>query len=118
MVYVTHGRREVIEGQFEKDVRYLLNSVYTNAHLFTLSERGKYKPSEDENVWKQNRGLVPECVEIYYKGDWICDVFSNMTRNEIVNKFSYIFRGYLKKKEEEALKGGGKDVTGSITTTT
>lgn len=86
MFHYTRDRREKIEGHFERTVKDLLNRAFVNGGFFTLSEVAKYKPSEDESVWDQAKGNKLEVVEVYNKGEWICDVTSGMTRDEMVEK--------------------------------
>ena len=105
MIHITRDTREKIEGKFERHVKSLLSSVFHNSHFFTLSERAKYRPMEDEYIFKMNRDEIPEIVEVYYMGDWICDVSSTMRENEIVNKVWHILQLKVeakKKKEREA----------------
>lgn len=108
MVYITHGRRERIEGYFERYVKDLLNRAFTNADFFALSETAKYKPSEDESIWMQNTGRKAEVVEVYSKGEWICDVYSGMTRDEIVNKVWKLLN-YKRLEKERQIKEGEKN---------
>lgn len=101
MVHVTRDRREKIEGQFERQVKWILNNAFTTDKFFALSETAKYKPSMDEAVWKQNRGEREEYVEIYYKGEWICDVHSKMSRDEIVNKVWKVIQLKIEAKKQK-----------------
>lgn len=102
MVHVTYGFKPKIEGRFEREVKWILNNALTSSEFFTLSETAKYRPSEDEGIWRQNRGERPEFVEVYYKGEWICDVHSRMSRDDIVNKvYKVIQLKIMAKKEKE-----------------
>jgi len=101
MFYATQDRREKIDGQFERNVRWILSHAFTNSEFFTLSEVAKYKPSEDITVWKQNRGVIPEHVEIYQKGEYLCEVDSGMTRDELV---SHVWKNLELKKDREKEK--------------
>ena len=111
MVHITQGMREKIEGRFEMDVRWLLNHAFVHNEFFTLSECAKYKPSMDENIWRQNRGEREEYVEIYHKGEWLCDVHSKMGRDQMIEK---VARHLGNKLERERLlklqkeEGGGE----------
>ena len=80
------GLEQKIEGLFEKRVKNLLSRAFSSSYFFTLSEIAKYKPRADLTAWKQKKGYLPECVEIYYKGEYVCDVFSTMSKDEIVKK--------------------------------
>ena len=98
------GQREKIDGRFEREVRWILSHAFTTDKFFTMSECAKYKPSEDHEIWRQNVGERPEVVEIYYKGEWICDVRSDMTRDQMINKVWRIIQlkvAAKKKKESE-----------------
>jgi hypothetical protein len=102
MVHVTSGWRPKIEGEFEREVKWILNNALTSSEFFTLSETAKYRPSEDEGIWRQNRGEREEYVEVYYKGDWLCDVHSKMTRDQIVNKVYKVLQlKFLARREKE-----------------
>lgn len=119
MVHITHDRREKIEGKFERDVKWLLEHSFYNSGFFTISEVAKYKPAEDLSVWNQARGREKEIVEVYHKGEYLCDVDSSMNRDQVIRKVSFYLRAYLKKKQEEEIRKGGVKVndTSSITTT-
>lgn len=86
MIHVTRDWKARHEGYFERDVKYILERAFIGSSFFAYSETSKYRPSEDEVVWKQNRGDIPEVVEVYHKGEWLCDVHSKMSRDEMVNK--------------------------------
>lgn len=112
MVHVTHGFAPKIEGYFEREVKWILNNALTSSEFFTLSETAKYRPSEDEEIWRQNRGEKPEFVEVYYKGEWICDVHSKMKRDEIVNKVYKVIRlKIMAKREKEREKDANSNHT-------
>lgn len=100
MIHTTYGTREKIEGVFERQVKWILNNAFTSNKFFALSETAKYRPSEDESIWRQNRGERPEFVEVYYKGEWICDVHSKMSRDEIVNKVYKVIQLKVAAKRE------------------
>lgn len=99
MIHVTHGTQARIEGFFERNVKWLLDHAFVSHSFFALSETAKYKPSMDENVWRQNRGERDEYVEIYHKGEWLCDVHSGMKRDEIVNKVARTLGGKIEKEK-------------------
>lgn len=105
MIHITRDRHEKIEGFFERHVKNLLEHAFTGSGFFAYSETAKYKPSEDEAVWRQNRGDIPEVVEIYHKGEWLCDVHSKMTRDEMVNKVDKVLQlkklAILQKENEQ-----------------
>ena len=86
MIHVTRDRRERIEGYFERFVKDLLRRAFIRHDFFALSETAKYKPSESLDTWQQMKGERAEIVEIYHKGNWLCDVTSRMTRDQIINK--------------------------------
>lgn len=92
MIHVTRDRAPKIEGYFERYVKGLLDRLFTHSDFFALSEVAKYKSTEDSNVWEQNKGNTPEFCEIYHKGDWLCDVHSNMSRDDMAKKILHIFR--------------------------
>lgn len=41
---------------------------------FVYSNLRKYKPSMSENIFKQLHGDLPEICEIYWNGEYICEV--------------------------------------------
>jgi len=111
MIHATSDLRPKIEGYFEKYVKDLLNRAFSNPQFFTISEVAKYRPSEDESIWRQNRGLIPEVDDVYYKGEWLCDIHSKMSRDNIidkVNKFLILKKEKDAKKELEQKKKGGE----------
>src|SRR3990172_6383517 len=80
------GFNPVIEGRFERHVKDLLSRAFISPGFFACSEVGKFRPGEDETIWQQKMGERAEVVEVYYKGEWICDVTSNMKNEEIIRR--------------------------------
>lgn len=108
MIHITQDTREKIEGKFEREVKWLLDHAFTNSTFFTLSETAKYRPMEDETIWEMNKGKRNEVVEVYHKGEWICDVHSGMTSDEIVNR---VWRIMQFNKAEKLRKEAEKNAT-------
>jgi len=107
MFHVTRDRRERIDGHFEKNVRWLLSHAFTSSHFFTLSETSKYKPSESSDTWRMMKNEVPEVVEVYHKQEFLCDVDTTMTRDQIISK---VWKNLELKKEKQKLKEEKKEV--------
>jgi len=109
---VMRDRREKIEGHFERSVKWLLSRAFTNANFFTISECAKYKPSESLDTWRQNSGQIPEVVEVYLRGEYICDLHSKMTRDQMINKVWKIMQ--LKAEAKKEVKKRAASNTASV----
>lgn len=65
--------------EFELAVQNLIDLNFEDSRNFSVAEeRRKYKASVDEGIWKQNKGLKPHVCEVYYKGEYLMDIPSDM----------------------------------------
>jgi len=74
-------------SQFEKAVLNLIKTNFADHEKFKVFEERKlYNPMYSEYIWKQNKGLIPYVCEVYFDGDYVCDVSSNETPPDVVEK--------------------------------
>lgn len=74
---------------FEKAVKNLINSNFAEPDKFEVYEERKlYNPQVSEYIWKQNKGLKPHVVEVYFDGEYVCDITSNTPPPEAVELIS------------------------------
>lgn len=65
--------------EFEQAVRNMLKINFNDAHLFhVVEERRLYNPKVSEYIWEQNKGKRPHVCEVYFDGEYVCDIPSNV----------------------------------------
>jgi hypothetical protein len=78
---------------FEKGLMLLIELNFPNPKDFTIiSERRRFRAREDEYIWKQNREDIPEVAEIYYKNEYLCDVVSKETPEQVLKKIKMLLK--------------------------
>lgn len=101
---VGQDHKERIDGFFEREVRWLLKNAFTNSDFFTLAETAKYKPLESYDTWMQMKGERDEVVEIYHRGEWLCDVHSGMKRDDMITKVATVLGNKLEAEKFKRLQ--------------
>ena len=66
---------------------------------FVYSNLRKFKPSMDESIWKQLNGQLPEICEIYWNGEYICEVSYTDDPWIAIDKIKYGFTKMVRDKQ-------------------
>lgn len=65
--------------EFEQAVKNMIELNFSDAYLFhVVEERRLYNPRVSEYIWEQNKGTKPHVCEVYFDGEYVCDIPSNM----------------------------------------
>lgn len=68
--------------EFENAIRNLININFKDHHLFhVIEERRLYNPAVSEYIWEQNKGRRPHVCEVYFDGEFVGDIPSNVPPN-------------------------------------
>ena len=100
----------LIDGQFERFVKSLLSHAFTNSEFFTISEVAKFNPAQDRTAWEERNGRRPEVVEVYRKGEFVCDLHSLMKTEDMISK---VWRNLELIKQKEVEKKNATSVSTS-----
>lgn len=74
---------EMNKTYLEQGVRKLINAKFQRSELFqVISEKTKYKVKEDPYLLAQSQGILPEVVEVYFNGEFLCEVYETMKPDE------------------------------------
>lgn len=69
--------------QFELAVMNMIRDKFQDWRKFSvIEERRLYTPQTVEYIWEQNKGMRPHVCEVYYDGEFVCDVTSKMQPDE------------------------------------
>lgn len=72
-------RPRITPTEFEAGLRNMLALNFADSHLFhVVEERRLYNPQVSEYIWEQNKGFKPHVCEVYFDGEYVCDVPSDM----------------------------------------
>jgi hypothetical protein len=79
--------RKLSYTEFEKAVHHMLQENFPDGEYFTvIEERRKYNAQVSEEIWLQHKGRKAHVVEVYWKGEFVCDIRSTMQPREALNK--------------------------------
>jgi len=82
--------------EFQKQVINMIDKNFKESYRFTIkAEKTMYDPDWVEDSWKQWKGIMPEVCEVYFGGEFLCDVNQKMQPTEalalinltLINKF-------------------------------
>ena len=91
---------------FEKAIYGMLLKMfpqYVDKFNIVTMKRSIHKDSKE--VWAMNTGKIPEIVDIYFNGDWLCEVFENMMPQQVEAKIIYCLNRIKKGLEEQQKRG-------------
>lgn len=54
-----------------------------------FAEKTKYNPDTVAWSWAQWRGKLPEICEVYFNGEYLCDINENMAREQAIALINY-----------------------------
>lgn len=100
-----HTKQRLSRTEFEEKVYHLIASTFQNyRQWYVIEERRKYNPAESEYIYEQNRGDKPHVVEVYFEGEFVCDVRSNQSPEEAKKLITKSFHDLIAQKESERMK--------------
>jgi len=83
----------------ELGVRKLIASNFKDFNdFYVISNIKKYKPSMDESIFNQKIGKTAEIVEVYWKGNYICDISVFDTPEKALTNINDRMIDFIKKK--------------------
>ena len=104
--------------EFEAGVWALIQHNFKDHDKFyVIEERRKYNPTMSEYIYEQNRGNNPHVVEVYFEGDYVCDITSKMkpkyALNAIKNGLYAQMLGKLHDQKRKEKNSGKRIITDS-----
>lgn len=95
-------KRYITYSEFETVVKELIKRNFKDhENFFVMEERNKYKAIEDYGIYLQEIGKSPLVCEVYYKGNFLCDIRTDMS---VDYALSLLKRRYNEMLEEERKK--------------
>lgn len=89
-----HEPKDEFVKLIAKDFSITLN---LDDRITLIADVNHFKIMEDEFVWNQARGRIPNYYEVYFDGVWICDFMDDEKLPDVRLKF---LRGFLDKYEK------------------
>lgn len=87
MSYLNEKANELFKDKtiFQKSLELEIMNNFKEWKKFSVyAEKTKYNPDTVEWSWKQWRGKLPEVCEIYFSGEYLCDIHENMRRDQAI----------------------------------
>lgn len=101
--------RKLSHTDFEKAVHHLLEENFEDGKYFTvIEERRKYNAQTSQFIWEQHMGRRPHVVEVYWKGEYVCDIRSDMQPREALNRVIFQMPFVKESLDPKALREKGK----------
>jgi len=83
MIHTIQRNDPNIRLNFEKSVENLIRQNFKDSRYFSvIAEIRKYKSGEEASIRNQVMGREPRRVEVYFKGEYLCDIRENMSREK------------------------------------
>jgi len=90
-------RPRINPSDFEKGVIHVIKSEFRDWYMFGVeSNIRKYRPREDRFIYGQKSGQIPEFLDIYFKGKYVCEVNAAMRPDEVSALIQYSLIQLLK----------------------
>lgn len=86
-----------MQSVLELGVKKLILSNFRDSRYFSyISDLRQYKPREDESVYNQKIGKIPESVDVYFKGHYLTTITADNKPDEALAKIEFSLLQYLK----------------------
>lgn len=80
-------KQRVNETYFEKGIKMLIMNNFPNFSRFSyIAEVRRYKTAEVKEIWEQENNMLPQIVEIYFDGEFLCDVIETMDAQQVLSE--------------------------------
>jgi len=71
---------------FEKGIEMIIMNNFKDFSKFAVfAEVRKYRPMEDESIFNQQNEILPEVVEVYFNGEFLCDLVETMMPSVVLD---------------------------------
>ncbi len=88
------GAKKRVVGAIKKDMGdFGINEIELEKRITIKLDVEQFDFKEDESVWRQKRGYLPNVCEVYFDDVWCCDLKETDYDQAIVNRF---FQGFQK----------------------
>lgn len=95
---MNHSQMEdYLKGHLEVNIPFRIPEFKDRIRVW--AEVDKYRPGEDESVWKQKKGKSPHAYEIYFDGEFVCFFDENETIQRVILKFIESMRELFKQEK-------------------
>lgn len=83
MLYTIQRNDPHIRLNFEKSVEDLIRQNFKDSGYFSvIAEIRRYKAGEEMSIRDQVMGREPRRVEVYFKGEYLCDIPENISKEQ------------------------------------
>lgn len=88
-----HAKSAVIENVRRDMADFGIGQIELGERVTVKMDTDQFNFKEDESVWKQKRGKVPNICEVYFDDVWCCDAYETDTHEQLRLKY---LKGFLK----------------------
>ncbi len=74
---------------FEAALEFLIEERFQDSENFHVVAETTLHGKDDPYITAQKQGKLPTVVEIYYKGEYVCDVNENMNPTQVVDRITF-----------------------------